>query len=141
VEGFACRRSEVSGRRLWSWARDRFETPENFFRGFMVVNYCPLSFMEKSGRNRTPDKLPAGEREPLFAVCDASLRRMVAHYRPETVIGIGRFAHQRAAAALGGSSVRLAVAPHPSPANPQANRGWAGQMTTVLRSLGVDAGG
>jgi single-strand selective monofunctional uracil DNA glycosylase len=137
VEGFACRRSEVSGRRLWGWARDLFGAPEQFFRRFIVVNYCPLSFMEESGRNRTPDKLPAREREPLFAACDESLRRMVAYYRPELVIGIGRFANQRAAAALTGLPVRLDLAPHPSPANPQANRGWAGQMTSVLEKLGI----
>src|SRR5512137_2605345 len=27
VQGFACARGEVSGRRLWGWARDRFGTP------------------------------------------------------------------------------------------------------------------
>ncbi len=37
---------------------------------FFITNYCPLVFMEASGRNRTPDKLPAEEREPLFAACD-----------------------------------------------------------------------
>jgi single-strand selective monofunctional uracil DNA glycosylase len=135
VAGFACRRSEVSGRRLWGWARERFGTPESFFRRFMVVNYCPLSFMEEGGRNRTPDKLPAREREPLFAACDESLRRMIRHYRPEWVIGIGRFANLRAAAALGGLPVRLGLAPHPSPANPQANKDWAGQMTSVIERL------
>ena len=30
VEGFDCGRSEVSGSRLWGWARERFETPERF---------------------------------------------------------------------------------------------------------------
>ena len=137
VTGFGCTRSEVSGRRLWGWARDLFGTPERFFRRFIVVNYCPLSFMEESGRNRTPDKLPAREREPLLTACDESLRRMVAHYRPELVIGIGRFANQRAVTALTGLPVRLGLAPHPSPANPQANKGWAGQMTSVLERLGI----
>ena len=62
VEGFDCRRSEVSGRRLWGWARERFGTPEQFFSRFFVANYCPLVFLEESGRNRTPDRLPAGAR-------------------------------------------------------------------------------
>jgi single-strand selective monofunctional uracil DNA glycosylase len=137
VEGFACRRSEVSGRRLWGWARDLSGTPERFFQRYMVVNYCPLSFMEEGGRNRTPDKLPVREREPLLTACDESLRRMMRHYRPEVVIGLGRFAHLRAAAALAGLPVRLGLAPHPSPANPRANKGWAGQMTSVLAGLGI----
>src|SRR5512142_2172214 len=58
VSGFACPRSEVSGGRLWGWVRDRFGTPERFFDRFFVMNYCPLVFMEASGANRTPDKLP-----------------------------------------------------------------------------------
>ena len=70
IQGFACTRSEVSGRRLWGWAQERFGTAERFARLFFVTNYCPLVFMEESGRNRTPDKLPASERDPLFAVCD-----------------------------------------------------------------------
>ena len=62
VSGFACARTEVSGERLWGWARDRFGGAEAFFARFFVINYCPLVFMEGSGRNRTPDKLPAAER-------------------------------------------------------------------------------
>ena len=31
VQGFDCPRSEVSGRRVWEWAKDRFETPEQCF--------------------------------------------------------------------------------------------------------------
>ena len=55
IEGFACDRSEVSGRRLWGWARDRFSTAAAFRKQFCVHTYCPLVFMEDSGRNRTPD--------------------------------------------------------------------------------------
>ncbi len=40
VEGFACTRSEVSGRRLWGWARDRFGAPANFFSRFFVQWYA-----------------------------------------------------------------------------------------------------
>src|SRR5690606_41280122 len=42
IDGFACTRSEVSGARLWGWARDRFGTPDAFFARFFVWNYCPL---------------------------------------------------------------------------------------------------
>src|SRR5262249_19219767 len=34
ITGFACTRSEVSGARLWGWARARFGTPEAFFARF-----------------------------------------------------------------------------------------------------------
>ena len=36
ITGFACTRSEVSGTRLWGWARDRFGTPGQFFARFFV---------------------------------------------------------------------------------------------------------
>lgn len=137
VAGFACRRREVSGQRLWGWAEDTFRTPERFFARFFVANYCPLSFVEASGRNRTPDKLPRAERDPLFAACDRALRATVARLRPEHVVGIGRFAADRAADALGGTGVRLGVVPHPSPASPAANRGWAEQMRRALDALGA----
>jgi single-strand selective monofunctional uracil DNA glycosylase len=137
IEGFRCRRSEVSGRRLWGWARDRFGSPEVFFRRFFVANYCPLSFVEESGRNRTPDKLPKQEREALQAVCDRALYRTVLLVRPRWVIGIGRFAAGRAAAALNGIDVATGGVTHPSPANPAANRGWAEAVDRELAELGI----
>jgi single-strand selective monofunctional uracil DNA glycosylase len=141
VAGFGCRRREVSGQRLWGWARATFATPERFFAAFFVANYCPLAFVEASGRNRTPDKLPRVEREPLFAACDRALQAMVARLRPAHVVGIGRFAAERAAAALGGAIVKVGVVPHPSPASPAANRGWDAQMRRALHDLGVQACG
>jgi single-strand selective monofunctional uracil DNA glycosylase len=137
VEGFACARSEVSGARLWGAIREHYGRPERFFRHAFVANYCPLVFMEASGRNRTPDQLPAREREPLFAACDAHLVRLVRLVRPAHVIGIGRFAAERAAAALAGSGVALGGVLHPSPASPAANRDWAGQARRELARLGL----
>ena len=87
VAGFGCRRGEVSGQRLWGWARDTCGTPRRFFARFFIANYCPLAFMEESGRNRTPDKLPRAESAALFGVCDAALRRTVEQLRPVYVVG------------------------------------------------------
>ncbi len=136
VHGFGCPRSEVSGRRLWGWARDRFGSPDAFFTRFFVANYCPLVFMEAGGRNRTPDKLPRPERDALFAVCDRALVRTVALLSPRIVIGVGRFAEDRARSALG-DRVRIGRITHPSPANPRANRGWAALVEAELAELGV----
>jgi single-strand selective monofunctional uracil DNA glycosylase len=137
VLGFACPRSEVSGARLWGWARDRFGTPQRFFEQFFVVNYCPLAFMEESGRNRTPDKLPTGEREQLFSACDRALQRVVEILRPSHVIGVGGFAEERARAALAGGELAITSIQHPSPANPQANRGWAEAVEKKLEAAGI----
>jgi len=137
VTGFQCHRREVSGQRLWGWARNRFGTAERFFERFFVANYCPLCFVEDSGRNRTPDKLPRSERDPLFRLCDWALVRTVERLEPRYVIGIGHFAAERAAAALQTSGVKLGSVPHPSPASPSANRGWEAQMERALRQLGI----
>ena len=137
VLGFDCKRSEVSGTRLWGWARDRYGTPSAFFERFFVVNYCPLVFIEAGGKNRTPDKLPAGEQQPLLAACDDALRRIVALLEPELVVGIGGFAEGCAKRALPKASGRTACILHPSPANPRANSGWAKIIEGQLGDLGV----
>ncbi len=137
VLGFATRRSEVSGRRLWGFVRAAFGTPERFFARCFVANYCPLLFLERSGRNRTPDQLPAGERRALFAACDGALVRCVEILRPRLVIGIGRFAERRAREVLVGLGVEVAGLSHPSPASPAANRGWEARARRRLRALGV----
>ncbi len=159
IRGFDCTRSEVSGSRLWGWAKDAFETPERFFSRFFVANYCPLVFLEESGRNRTPDKLPAEERVPLFAACDEALRETVLTMRPKFVIGVGAFAATRARLALEnlvhgadqaslpdrtrGEQSALVYRPvvgeilHPSPASPAANRGWREAAVAQMRRIGI----
>jgi single-strand selective monofunctional uracil DNA glycosylase len=137
VLGWDQPRSEVSGERLWGWARARYATPEAFFDRWFVLNWCPLCFLEASGRNRTPDKLPAGERGPLFDACDGALRRMVEVMQPSRVVGVGAFARQRAAAALAGLDVPIGRILHPSPASPAANGGWAGLAEAELAEQGI----
>jgi single-strand selective monofunctional uracil DNA glycosylase len=137
VLGFACTRGEVSGQRLWGFARATFGTPERFFERFFVVNYCPLAFVEESGKNRTPDKLPKNEQAPLFAACDRALERIVAELEPDYVIGVGAFAEGRARRVLGETSVRVASILHPSPASPRANQGWERIASEELRQTGI----
>jgi single-strand selective monofunctional uracil DNA glycosylase len=136
IEGFACTRSEVSGRRLWGLFRERFGTAEAFFADHFVANYCPLAFFDH-GRNITPDKLPGVETAPLYAACNEHLKSLVRLLQPEWVIGVGAFAEARAAEALSGENVKIGRILHPSPASPAANRGWAEAATRQLVSLGV----
>lgn len=136
VSGFACRRSETSGRRLWGLAA-RIGPPEGFFRRFFVVNYCPLLFFDRQGVNLTPDRLPAAAGAPLFSACDRALADTVAFLQPQAVVGIGRFAAERARIALAGFGVVIGMLPHPSPANPAANRDWEGQARAALAQLGL----
>jgi single-strand selective monofunctional uracil DNA glycosylase len=140
IQGFDCRRCEISGTRLWGWVRDRFGSPDAFFRDCFVANYCPLVFMEVTGRNRTPDRLPADERAPLFAACDGALQEIVDLIRPEVIIGIGGFAERRARQALPGFGGRVGGMLHPSPASPLANIDWAKQADAALERVGVTIG-
>ena len=137
VDGFACTRSEVSGARLWGAIRAKHQVPDKFFAHSFISNYCPLVFMEESGRNRTPDKLRPNEREVLYEACDRHLRTVIETLKPEYVIGIGKFAEGRARAALAGIAITIGTIPHPSPASPAANRGWAQQAEAALERLGV----
>ncbi len=137
IRGFACPRTEVSGARLWGAIAAHYGDADRFFADHYVANYCPLAFMETTGRNRTPDKLPAAERDPLYAACDRHLRRVVRALDPEWVIGIGNFAEERAQRALEKFGVRTASILHPSPANPRANRGWSDTVRRQLRELGL----
>lgn len=138
VSGFDCHRSEISGERLWGLFAKRFGTPAKFFREHLVMNYCPLAFLEESGRNRTPDKLPPSERKALFASCDNHLRDIVRILQPEWVIGVGDFASKRARESLAGNeTVRVGQILHPSPASPASNKDWTGTVTAQLFKVGV----
>jgi single-strand selective monofunctional uracil DNA glycosylase len=137
VLGFDCTRREVSGQRLWGWARKNFGVAEVFFRQFFVANYCPLMFMAESGANLTPDKLKTAEARPLFAACDRALRRTIVYLKPTHVVGIGQFAARRARIALEGLPLKIGGITHPSPANPKANRGWDSLADRELAALGI----
>ena len=141
VRGFGVGRGEVSGARFWGWAQARFGRPERFFRRAFVWNYCPLCFVGATARNLTPDTLARAERDPLFAACDDALAAVIAHFRCELVVGVGRFAARRAAPLAAAAGARCGAAPHPSPASPAANRGWPGIFDAALRDLGFRSDG
>ncbi|MBN2339866.1 MAG: single-stranded DNA-binding protein [Deltaproteobacteria bacterium] len=135
IEGFDCARSEVSGTRLWGFAREKFKTPESFFSNFFVVNYCPLVFMGETGKNITPDKLPAVEKEALFDACDEALRRTAIAMKSPMVIGVGAFARGVCERSLDGLNIPVGQLLHPSPASPAANRGWAAAAEKQLKQM------
>ena len=145
IEGFGCARSEVSGRRLWGWAALRFGAAPVFFSDWFVLNYCPLVFLEASGRNFTPDKLPAAQRQAVAQACDRHLAAALNALQPEWAIGVGAFAERCLRSVLEGTAVdsalarriRIAQILHPSPASPAANRGWSEAVDRQLTQLGV----
>lgn len=136
IEGFACQRSEVSGQRVWSWAKDRFGAANHFFDRFYVHNYCPLVFMADTGRNITPDKLSKAEREAVYSLCDQLLADIVAAMQPQRIIGVGGFA-EAAAKRVVGDTLPVNRILHPSPASPAANRDWRGTVEKELTAMGI----
>jgi single-strand selective monofunctional uracil DNA glycosylase len=137
IQGFECPRTEISGQRLWGLFADRFGSAKNFFASHFVLNYCPLAFMESSGCNRTPNKLPPAERTPLFAACDQHLREVIAALEAEWLIGVGDFAFKRAKEVFADSQPKIGRILHPSPASPAANANWSAFATAELQRLGV----
>lgn len=145
IEGFACKRSEVSGRRLWGWAAQRFGAADTFFADWFVLNYCPLALLEASGRNFTPDKLPAPLLSSLYEACDRHLAAALTALAPQWAIGVGGFAEKRIRSVLernlldssSARSMRVGQVLHPSPASPAANRGWIEAAESQLATLGL----
>ncbi len=149
VQGFACPRSEVSGRRLWGLFEEMYGTAENFFAHAYVANFCPLIWMNEKGANLTPDKLPREQVEELDALCLRHLVRLVELLRPRLLVGVGGYALRQleAAAAMLPPQQReqlvLGTILHPSPASPAANKFWPQrpreQLLALLEQAGLEA--
>ena len=135
VLGFNCRREEPSGKRLWGLMHHHFPNPQDCFRHFLVMNFCPLVFMAESGANLTPDKLRGPTFVNLQRLCSEALTTMIGLLQPRAVVGIGNWAKSQLLANAPGYVV--SQIPHPSPANPQANRDWAGQARSALVRAGL----
>lgn len=139
IVGFALKRREGSGKRLWGWAAERFGDAEAFFDQHFVHNYCPLFFVHESGRNIVPEKLHKHERAEIEQRCDAALREVIEHLGVAHIVAVGAFAERRATEAMADGGIELPVTRilHPSPASPAANRGWAEQVESVLEGIGA----
>jgi single-strand selective monofunctional uracil DNA glycosylase len=136
IVGFSCRRHEVSGQRLWGWARDTFDTPAHFFSRFFVLNYCPLCFLAEGGANLALDKVPVASRKTLLLACDRALGAAAHALKIRYAIGLGRFAAERVATILGDTAI-CGGAPHPSPANARVGQNWANEMNRALAARGI----
>ncbi|MFB6372620.1 MAG: uracil-DNA glycosylase family protein, partial [Bradymonadaceae bacterium] len=138
VEGLDCERNEVSGSRLWGWTEERFGSADDFFERFYVHNYCPLLFLEESGRNRPPSRMKVAQRRKLTPACDHALRQIVDYLDPDYVLGIGNYARDRIKRVYDEQEVdfEIGVVLHPSPASPKANQGWAALMDDALATAG-----
>lgn len=143
VQGFACPRSEVSGRRLWGLFEEMYGTAESFFARAYVANYCPLIWMSESGANITPTQLPKDQVTELDAACRAHLVRLIRALQPRVLIGVGGYALkqlEQAAADIPERSFTLGTILHPSPASPIANKFWPEKPREQIRAILAQAG-
>ena len=141
IEGFACTRSEVSGKRLWGLFAERYPNPKDFFLGHFVANFCPLVFMDSNARNITPDKIPSFESKPLDSICDRHLQQSLILLQPEFAVGVGAYAQACLKRVCDSHRqlrhISVCKILHPSPASPAANRDWPGQATKQLQDAGI----
>lgn len=143
VEGFACRRQEVSGARLWGYFSRLFPDPRDFFARGAVLSFCPLVFMDEGGRNITPDHLPKAPRLEMEALCGRALEEIVRILGADRIMALGKYAltqldtlRTRLAAKGEVPSWTTVLLPHPSPANPQA-RDWEAKVGAILQKNAV----
>jgi single-strand selective monofunctional uracil DNA glycosylase len=136
VEGFGCARSEISGQRLWGAIAKQHMTPEKFFERGFILNYCPLLFLGDTGINLTPDKLAKEDRKKMEAVCDAALGETIRILAPAHIVGVGQYAAKRCSLVVG-EEREVITMPHPSPANPKANRSWEKDARKALHNAGL----
>lgn len=136
IQGFACTRSEVSGRRLWGAVAERHPDPTTFFARAFVTNYCPLLFLDEKCANVTPDRLQREERRAVEALCDRHLREVGVLLQPQRWIAVGGYA-DKCLVRVFGKDVPRALVPHPSPASPAANRGWTEAARAALQGAGI----
>ena len=110
-------------------------------RGVFVYSYCPLLFLESSGRNRPANALRATERRHMPEMCDEALREVVKAMRPRVLVGVGVWASEKCRWALGEDSRVECLLP-PSPLSLAANRGpWAEKAWGLMRGLGREGDG
>jgi len=139
VVGFAVKRSEISGLRLWGLMHTHYKTPDNFAKECCVFNYCPLGFLmnTKMAKNETPDHLPKDERLALEGICDSYLSDMLELINPRYLIGVGKYAEEKFMAVNRNKKRTVGRIIHPSPGNPQAHKGWAETTAKTLIELGI----
>ncbi len=145
ILGYAATRREVSGMRLWNLFKELYGEAPRFFRKSTVLNYCPLLFFDESTKNITPATLPKQIRSAVELICDNTLSKIIRLLDPKNCVAIGRYVEKRLLSILGlekkpkeysdTNEPSIFHIPHPSPANPQANRDWSSQCKIILADI------
>ena len=150
IIGLDMERQEVSGQRLWDLLFQHYGDANSVFSNIFVVNHCPLLLLGETGKNLTPDNLPATVMKPILEACDNHLLEILEVLGIERIIGVGKYAEKRARIALGaektgsgqtksGRKIQITSCWHPSPASPLSNRNggadWRDNVTNCLDNM------
>ena len=125
ITGLECKKPEISGKRIWGLIEEIYGSPTNAFKEIFVLNHFPLWMFNESGQNITPDKLRKSTTKEIFTVCNKYLTDIADILNSETIIGVGKYAHKMAKLAISDNRIKTITVkeiPHPSPANPLANK-------------------
>ncbi len=80
-------------------------------------------------------------REQILKLCDETLSKVLTIYQVGHVVGLGRYAEQRAKKVVenyGFEGVKVHFLIHPSPASPAANSGWNTLAMKALEQADTD---
>ena len=114
---------EVSGTRIWGTLSQIYGPRNAAASEVFIVNHCPLWMFDEKGRNITPDKLTGNVSTQLTKICNQHLQKVVEILEIKRVIGVGKYAQKRINEIFEQNlELILDGIPHPSPANPFANR-------------------
>ena len=114
---------EVSGTRIWGTLSQIYGPRNAAASEVFIVNHCPLWMFDEKGRNITPDKLTGNVSTQLTKICNQHLQKVVEILEIKRVIGVGKYAQKRINEIFEpNQELILDGIPHPSPANPFANR-------------------
>ena len=141
ITGLECTKPEISGKRIWGIIEEIYGSPTNAFNEIFVLNHFPLWMFNESGQNITPDKLRKSTTKEIFTACNKYLTDVIQILNCKTIIGVGKYAQKMAKLALYDIEIETIIVkeiPHPSPANPLANKDkgkiWKRLSKKVIKS-------
>jgi single-strand selective monofunctional uracil DNA glycosylase len=152
IEGMSLERQEVSGTRIWNLMEQHYGTAQRTFERIFVVNHCPLLLLGERGQNITPNNVPKSIIEPVLDACDDHLRAVVESMGITHIIGVGKYAEDRARRVFNapkkghgitesGREIVIDTCWHPSPASPLANKNegadWRANVLACLHRNGA----
>ena len=92
----------------------------------------------KIGQNITPDKLKKSSAEDIFKICNKYLSDIINMLNAKKIIGVGKYANKMAHIAIKENNLEgiiIEEIPHPSPANPLANKDKGALWKKISKSV------